>query len=598
MLLAKEFAKIKMQSQHANTALVVRYRRAQTNMGRLFFYGRLTHSLLHLLNYFFHENRRYPLCGGKTFSHINVPLSFIDRDEDILSSRDAFDCSLYFLIETALQDSYERLVQPDKPNIMSKFSMMVLENGTKKSIDLSYQYPLIYSCFVRLLLANKLNMAGGVLKEIRKTFIRGLHLGDEYYFSHYDTEFDVTISPERFIQIYSRYGDLALLKFFNPIKYSPLYKAQWKLLEKKTKELYADRASVLRKNRLIDRMTREIIAFGDRSNLHVGHPGKVNLGLDSPILPRGRKLDDLAMLDVFRLDQIMNEGYRQTFVINGQGVEVELKPALHQISAMEYDLIKQETQHIVKPISKKLLEFNNQSNGKKTISHFEKTGGMDIENWYRRDFDGLVFQQEYTTITLRTKLKLVFLIDNSISISPEKQKFIKQIGTTLIEVARAFPQNFPQIIAYAQHSSGNKKVTLHHLADVRTESLSNPSKLLHLDRSGVNYDMYAARVVVDLHKDQLKEGKTMFILLGDSWPIGLKEDVKVESRKIIQSIKKDFPNLILTYLATNKQYDPLLLGFDHYIEISSSDSVNEFAKYFIKMIEEIHNTQNHDHTAA
>lgn len=225
------------------------------------------------------------------------------------------------------------------------------------------------------------------------------------------------------------------------------------------------------------------------------------------------------------------------------------------------------------------------------VKPFEQTGAIDIENFYRRFSDCLVFEDEYKKVSLSTRFNLLFLFDNSCSINDNKKRLMQAISSLLLLTVKDFPEIFSQLVAYAQNTEGTKVVALRKLADCKVQDIRNMDRILHIQSTGVNHDVFALHKVLRLHEKQLfqrKSTKTVAIIIGDAWPISVAGNVQEEQEVLMQNIRQRFKDLIIIYVAIDENRHPRDLSYDYFIRQKSEDfSLSYFLHQFTAVIKHI-----------
>jgi hypothetical protein len=341
----------------------------------------------------------------------------------------------------------------------------------------------------------------------------------------------------------------------------------------------------------IGQLALEITRLTDRQRIHTkGDVPEIGSRQGGQVgkLPHGRQdFSKFAfLLNLNGLDSIPVSGNTFTRTVIGQQVTYEILPALAMDT--EYQLISESVRVHLFDLIENLKKIKSKQSDSRLIEFQDYGTEIDPINYYRREADMLIFKNQENYLAERTKINLYILRDCSCSIGEEKRKFINKISVLLMESLIAEPYLFHNIVAYSQHSTGNKKVTMHKmlLGDVR--SISTPSTILQDKSSGVNYDAFALYQLITEHVPKVPAlTEELVVLIGDQWPVSHGKEVKRENHDILSELKHNYPHLIICYIAVNEQYPPADLFYDYFISLKGNDSFQHFIFKFSKMIDNI-----------
>lgn len=271
--------------------------------------------------------------------------------------------------------------------------------------------------------------------------------------------------------------------------------------------------------------------------------------------------------------------------INGQRIIIEYLPAF------QLDSLYAARSHAVAPFVEQLQQelANICAKLEVTISEdCEQNGDICALDKYRDQADMRIFTNIYQQIDPRSKFYLMLLVDNSCSININKQRIMADILCLLVNLIMERPEMFTHVAAYSQHSTGNRNVTMRQLLDAPASEIADPSSIVHLTSSGVNYDAYAAAELVASHREDFGEARPLLILIGDSWPVSHSgEDVKNESRNIYRTIKEENPRLITFYFSVDQCHEPTDF-YDYVVKMNTTFSgLSDFIEGFTRMVEKV-----------
>lgn len=301
------------------------------------------------------------------------------------------------------------------------------------------------------------------------------------------------------------------------------------------------------------------------------------------------KNDRTKKQDIFRIAvatglNSLGPGFCKTKKINGVDVLIEYKPSYSH--NREYEKISKAVEMHIDPISRELARIYST----RTIpcqEDCENNGDIAPVDYYRAKADVKIFTQTYQKTDPYSMFYVMALVDNSCSINDNKKRVMGEILTLLVNTIIAHPDKFTHLCAYAQQSDGNRAVTLRRLIDCPVPELANPSSILHLVSSGVNYDAYAAHEIVTTHADQFETARPLLIVCGDSFPVSNSgEDVILETKKIFKSLKEKYPRLITMCLAVDCRYQPYEM-YDYFVSLATEQPFSNFINGFTLMIEKI-----------
>lgn len=335
----------------------------------------------------------------------------------------------------------------------------------------------------------------------------------------------------------------------------------------------------------IDRIALDITLYLDQWGLGVSEEADTspNIEYGGPLMPGPNLVNIGSIFDVTKLSDI-NVGFHKTSSeINGESFIVEYKPSLNQ--PKNYESKSKAVAPYVSKLTKEITRIYS-SNEKEYHEDFQISGDISPTDYYRVKGDVRIFTDTFTMVNPESIFYCMILIDNSCSINDNKKKIMGSILTLFVNTLISHPDKFVHLAAYAQHSSGNRVVTLRRLIDSPVSSISDPSSILHLTSSGVNYDPYAAHEIVTSHSQYFgRISRPLLIVIGDTWPVSQTgKDVKEETRTIFNILKTKYPSLITMNMTVDPNYDPSEL-YDFFVSISSGDALDKFVKGFSSMIE-------------
>lgn len=293
---------------------------------------------------------------------------------------------------------------------------------------------------------------------------------------------------------------------------------------------------------------------------------------------------------VFGARQMNGRAFGRTAMICGREVDIEYEQPLSAPESWERTTgaITSHIEAIDCQLARILSERTESD-----IRQCQETGDVYWPDFYRREGDIRIFEDNYRRPSSQSAFYVVLLQDCSCSINPEKRALLTPLLCLLVNVVLNRPENFIHLAAYQQHSSGNKRVTLRRCIDMPTGQILDPSPAIHLAQSGVNYDAFALAEVVQTHcqdylgPDPVRNETVLAMVVGDFWPVSQTgQDTARETREVYQHLRASYPNLVLCGIGVNPQYSGESL-YDHFVSLKAQDPLSAFSDQFTRMIDNI-----------
>lgn len=227
------------------------------------------------------------------------------------------------------------------------------------------------------------------------------------------------------------------------------------------------------------------------------------------------------------------------------------------------------------------------------IRQCQETGDVYWPDFYRREGDIRIFEDNYKRPSSHSAFYVVLLQDCSCSINAEKRALLTPLLCLLVNVMMNSPETFIHLASYQQHSSGNKRVTLRRCIDMSPGQIVDPSPAIHLAQSGINYDAFALAEVIQTHcqdylgPDPVRNETVLAMVVGDFWPVSQTgQDSARETKEVYQHLRASYPNLVLCGIGVNPQYSGESL-YDHFVALNAQDPLSAFTDQFTRMIDDI-----------
>jgi len=283
--------------------------------------------------------------------------------------------------------------------------------------------------------------------------------------------------------------------------------------------------------------------------------------------------------------QILPQGFMTQRIIAGELRPIEYQPPLHFYD--DFALREPKLLHPAQALITRLMKIMITQKREIPLEPLQVTGEPDAEEIYKKRLDPHFFIESDEENGKAVKLYVMLLVDNSCSMNVLKREKAADTLVTFALAIKACPEIFAQITAMAQHSSGDRKITLRLLLDAAPAELADLSPLLHLTSSGVNYDAFAAYELVHHCCERFHGVVPLLVLLGDAWPVGHSKDVREEQKELFALLKAEFPNLIVLYLATDQRYPPQELSYDYFVSATHDTSLMTIVGKIGETIEQI-----------
>lgn len=496
-----------------------------------------------------------------------------------------YDASLYL----SLLKPYIQLLNNKLPlaqrTVRSKYSV----NDSNEPLDISYIDTAVRKCLRVAMLRKYLVSREEKFAECDHAYIQNLALISTELFNWDNPgSYDLLVEGSEFFMIAEMLGDIFVVLFSYSFIRNPLYQKAYRLFRDKIESLsrishYSDLNAAMVE---IDIAAEELVHFIDQYLISSPKDSPTpipSLWLNSNnCVLSGRLFKNIP----FDSTQVFSEMELENVL--GFTVAYKYLPPVVNLNSFNR-FVRIDKTHINRLYE--TLQLIKAQHLSHQIKSFEQTGAIDVENFYRRHSDCLVFEEDITRVSFRSKFNILYLLDNSCSINDNKKRTMQLIMSLMLLTIKDFPEIFSHLIAYAQNTEGYKVVAIRKLLDCKVEDVKSIEKVMHIHSSGINHDIFALHKVLKLHAKTLfrtKSTKTIAILIGDAWPISVDGDVLEEQKLLIQTIRHDYKDLIIIYIAVDANRHPRDLSYDYYISQKSGEfSMNVFLDQFSPVIKEI-----------
>ncbi len=337
---------------------------------------------------------------------------------------------------------------------------------------------------------------------------------------------------------------------------------------------------------LLERLALRIadeIDEGARYDIKNYHSG----GIGNEATVPGRRLLNNSFF-IFRAEheeQVVKSYVRE---IIGNQVFVEILRPRH-LPNMFRQLQKKLDKHI-SDVSGEICKLKSRNIEKRPRDGY--SGLLNTRQAWRKNLEEVNFFQIRNTVDSKKNVfNVFFLVDNSCSI-PSKINTLQQVLTLLVSVMIRHPEIFRSLFAYAQKGT-SKTVKLTPLIEGEQASkVKNFGSLLYFNCKNVNYDPYALHEILYLNENIVRRDRhiNLVFIVGDAWPVSFEKSAKEEGMEIMQLLRKKYTNTLLINFATNPTYKPEELGYDYYVNLTSSVfDIASFKLQFQKVILKILN---------
>lgn len=518
----------------------------------------------------------------------HVPLLFLAQNPGVPPAA-RFHATVYLVVELLCYQSLAAAFPPATQPVASRRSRDERGNpldltAIARAIEVLLRKTALGACLAKL---------DPVLGELGGDYAELLLLGVKHPFDHCGPGggADASILIPELAQFALAFGPLFRVVHFDPLCTDPHYRDALAFLD-------------------------DTRARAARAPLHSGSPGglrdavehladlasRATLFLDDWGLGLSREADAAARVDrnprsplsagalslpavagAASLDQLA-ASYRTPRSIAGHPVVVEYQPALSRNA--DYERHRRRVAPHVGRLSAELSRLY----GEREVlvrDECETSGEVSPTEYYRAEADLRIFADLRPRHEPEVRFYVMVLVDNSCSIHDAKRARMAEILTLLAETLLAHPDKFVHLAAYAQHSTGGRVVTLRRLVDGPTDRLRDPSPLLHLTSSGLNYDAFAAHEVVTSHARGFGAARPLLLVCGDVWPVSQTgQGVAAETRQVFGELRRRCPRLLTFCLGVDGRLPPQDL-YDYFVNVVTQDPFEGFLREFGRLIERV-----------
>lgn len=572
-----------------SSKIIKKFHKALTISDKLSSYEELSRLIKVIISYFCDSPLGTQIISKKNLKDYFVsPAFIINADKTNMTS--VIMATIYSTIISLSIKSMNLILPPVYINLVSRTSKT--KEGQPVNISSFYRWALNITreFFIRQSLRN----SDPTFVNLNDHYVFNALANIENYFDFHpeSKKIDLVMPAEYFTKFYFLFQEHIL--FWDEVILAPNNSRAYSFLDKKAtqiKKLNFDLNNIIVSHdnlRKIAILAEEIAHYFDEAILRT-NDGVYNVSTPSPLPNPGRLMLNRNLMNNFNLENMAQASFLVSRNINGRPVIFEYKPAEVYDDA-DYN---RRSSYLKKYINKFINEITRIYASSQVINYeIDNTGSkIDAINYYRGEADTKIFENTIKREELLSKFYFMIVIDNSCSINDNKKNKMADILTLIMNTIMNHKDHFAHVTAFAQHSSGNKKVTLHKLIDEQVFKIKNPSSILHLTSNGVNYDSLAFYEIATTHaKEFNKPGITPVLLgIGDSWPVthSNPEGVLAEQAEMIQLLKNKFPKMILMYIALDKMHQPEALSYDYFIDAKTDDALNNIISQFSQMITKI-----------
>jgi len=502
-----------------------------------------------------------------------------------LYNNQIYDASLYVSLLKPYIKLFESKMPLTQRTVKSRYSV----NASNEPLDISSIDSAVRKC-IRIALQRKhLTSKVPRLAEYDQAYAENLALVSSDMFNWDNPgSYDLLVDGSEFFKVAEILGDFIVILYSRSFIRNPLYQEAYQLFREKVSSLSFSSSKSKAKSEMsgIDLAAEEIVSFIDQHLIASNKQASPQI----PYFPLNSNRSEFSGIQFKQIhDDAVNAFATMQFeTILGHNVAFKFMPPVTSNNGFNR-LVR-----IDKLYTNRLYETFQEIRSQHLCHHFrpfEQTGAIDIENFYRRHSDCLVFADDSKKPVLKSRFNMLFLFDNSCSINDNKKRCMQAISSLIFMTIRDFPEIFSHLLAYAQNTAGTKVVALRKLVDCKAQEVRNLERMFHIHSSGVNHDIFALHKILSLHDRALFQStntKTVAILIGDAWPISVSGDVQEEQEELLQDIRRRYKELIILYIAIDENRPPRDLSYDYYIsQKSDAFSISTFLNQFTPVIRQI-----------
>jgi hypothetical protein len=498
-----------------------------------------------------------------------------------------FDSTLYYVLEMLSYQDLEEMHTLSTEKILSRWAT----DDKGDPVDLTSICQETEVLLRKAVLSENLIRLDPALRDLRETYRDYLLFLSNNPFDHCGACGDTspTVLIRDLVRFTLVFGELFLVVHYDPIFKDPHFYRAFSHLMKIHREVAGietdlrDSRSLIKMLALIETRARQVTRWLDDWGLALSHEPDVMISGDQV----ATETDGFSHLELQTIVEARNlnqlpQSFSKISMINGSPVVIEYQASL--CMGKDYHRLTTEVAPHVTTLRDELTRIYSMCE-RTVIEECETTGEINPVDYYRAEADVRIFDNTLTRSEPDESFQLLVLVDNSCSINDNKKGMMARILTLVVNTAMDHADKFVHFAAYAQHSTGSRRVTLRRLIDSPTCRLTNPASILHLVSSGVNYDAYAAHELVTTHvRPESTDPRPLLLIVGDAWPVSQTgEDVIRETRSVLGNLKRTYPRLITMCLAVDGRYPPEDL-YDYYVSLASKDMFQHFMAEFSKMI--------------
>ncbi len=544
-------------------------------------------------------NRAKPFACYEDVLQREYPFPRLFFQEPVNFFRDlTLDASLFHSAKLFGNQCYNALFPQTERKVLSRHNFIDVGNDQRKPQDLTSLYRVTVNSLRDKLVSNYL-LEGSGFDDLHEAYLIASALLMENTFSMSPAaDLDVAIPAEIFVRLATMYSRRMGMLYFTQMMGSPLYQNVYKLIDKAVavRVDFADETEVVSKTVIIDEFAMKIVRSIDDSiirndtRVFANESGGNVAGNGNFQSPIGRRLrNNKLFLMNFNFDHLSETISIHEREVNGIPFIVEYKTALNMPS--RYAQVSEKVKLYSGQVKEVINRLKNQTISKKQ-KHAQNSGQVQVRHYWRTSAgDAKIFKSYELKQNPENCFNVFFLIDNSCSISPAKVSVMETIMTLILNVIDGHSDVFPFLAAYRQNGTG-KKVFLTKLFDGNTSGHKTRDfgKILYFKSEHVNYDPFALWEMLFVHRKhaKMKNRTNIVMLFGDAWPVSMEKDTRAEAQEIMDTIRKNYPNLIIIYFATNQMYKTEELGYDYYVNVNSEKfNLPTFVWQFQEVIEKI-----------
>ncbi|MFC2089033.1 hypothetical protein ACFLSX_05465 [Calditrichota bacterium] len=582
-----------------NDRFITRVREAQLSgesLHKLSLLSSLQFTPFTIINYIRKKMLKSKYLTSESFNNdFNINTMFIENAAKT-SPLKALFATIYLHLTLSILGSFDSIFPVPQDKVLSKYSKI-----NENPLDITSIYRAVNSSLRKIAIVQALNRKDSIFSDLQYYFRQNIirNLNNPFKYNPTD-DLNMILHAEVFSALFAALGKSFISVFFVQLFYAPVNRYTYHLFldaEQKIKARdikISPRKQFIKDMKFIDTLAKNITEQIDVFTRIIDDEQDSAPNMLSPAQRPVQNSFNLNFLLANSLSDLNSSLYSRTSrTILGKSYPIVFRPSLDNQN--DFSSRSSKLQSKTNSLKADLLKIHVDELDS-FIRYRQSTGFLDKRELWKviaaqDSIKADIFKSISHVSLTKNQIYLHLLVDNSCSMNPDKRKVVRDILTMLTNIILQFPNMFVYVSAAAQHSEGNKEVTIRKTFDgpVENVSVNSLSRIIHTHQQGLNYDGIALYELIAQNSYKWEEYNAIpvVIMIGDAWPVSHSEDVKQEQAKIIAHLKQRHPELILMYIAINQCYNPEELSYDYFVSIKSNDLIAEFLIQFKKMISKI-----------